>query len=188
MRGAYGMARLQVTKTDDRLVLSTRMDARRAAIGCIGFLAATLCLILLGALGLVFEATRDQPTPDLEAAEFLNPLHNHFGFLWLLGSLLLAAIVPFYLLRIQRSADVLSFDREEGTVAHNGRVVTRLPRIEFVRLLETSDTAGRTLYKLSLVHDDGHELALDESYDPEDVQYIGAEITDFLGVDLRRSP
>lgn len=182
------MSGLQIQKTDDRLVLSSRMDARRVAIGCAGFAAASLCLALLGALGLVFEATRERTVAEVDVAEFLNPAHNHFGFLWILCCIVLAATVPIYLWRVQRAGLVIAFDREAGVLTRNGRIVTRLARIEFVRLLRTVDSAGRTLHRVSILHDDGHDLVLDESYDPDDLRPVAAEITDFLGVDLRRSP
>ncbi len=173
------MSRFDVFKDDERLTLTQPTNDRLLAAGCPLFLLALVCVTALGLLGLVQDLHGSHARGD---GAFFHPRGNHLGFLWLVALLLMLFLVPFYLIKADRSRLVFSFHRAAGLFLRNGEIVTPLRRIEYVRVHPVRDPDDAYCYQLAVVYADGHEITLHSSYDEREVRDLAGEIGNFIGV------
>lgn len=178
------MSDFDILRDPDRLIL--RMpegNARLLRLGCPLACFATLCLLILGVLGIIHEefagvvVAADQP-------QFLDPRVNHFGILWGIGFAFLVIFVPLYVIYAPRSALVFTFDRWTGRFSRNHKEICALHRIEQVRIRRMCDEAGIHSLRLVIIYLDGHEMIIHESEDEDEIHRLAAEIADFMEVSV----
>lgn len=175
------MSRFDIQKQDDRLTLTLPPPTGQFfTVGCLLLVGSLLCLSMTGLLGLVYGDSHASEGIASETLSFFNPRTNHFGFLWLVGSLTMLVLLPVYVARLSRSDVTFIFDRAEAVFRRNGKIMARLPRIESVRIREQRQADGRFLYRLFVIHNDGYEVLIDESSEERETQQLGTEIASFL--------
>ncbi len=175
-----------ITRSDERLTLTTVMGERELFTGCGLIGVAFVCILALGALTLVRDVQLATPSPAVGANGAVSAESNHFGILWLLALAAAMVLVPVYVVALYRANPVFSFDLSSGLFTRNRRMITPLRRIEQVcvrRLSAFTDTDVRPVYRLLIVYGDGSEVALDESHNNEALEVIADEIARFVDRD-----
>lgn len=179
------MSRISVKREEKRLVLTLSPPPARMAFGFLLLFFTLACMTPLGILGVMQAASEEHGTREALSLGFTDPHANHFGFLWLLGVLLIAIALPIYAWKLYRANITYVFDRVTGKLTRNGKVVAPLRRIESIRLWQYEDCDDRSLYKLSIVHSDGFEHDIDEEYEEAEMRSIAHAIADFLHTTLK---
>ena len=141
------------------------------ACGLVG--ASAMVVVLLGVFAMV-RALGDGGPPRM----------NEFVWLWTLGVLAVAVLIPLYAWRALLCPTIIRFDSRTGTMSYRGRPVTSLRSIERLRVSRTPDCDGRTVYELAVLHTDGHEFLIDRTYDEAAIWIVGHEMADYLGVEI----
>ncbi len=176
------MGRYDIIRDDERLTLTTPVERRMVAAGCPLFLFASASLLVLGTLSVIYESRRPTVKSTTELSALFNPHINQFGFLWLMAVLFIAAMVPIYAYLIRRWSTAYCFDMSKGALLRFGKPLTWLSRIEFIRVTRTRDADEHAEYAVVIVHDDGHELKIDESDDEREMRWLAREVAEFTGV------
>jgi len=176
------MSRFVVSREEERLTLTEPMERRLLMLGCPLFACAAFSVLLLAFLSVIHEAQTPGTSTSTEPLRFFDPSVNHFGFLWLVASVLLAILVPLYAFLIHRDSVVFTFDRSNGRFSRHGKVVAPLRRIEYLQIRKSADGGGMPSYTLFVVYLDGHEMFIEQSHDEDDTWRLAMEIADFLSV------
>nr|CAA9210830.1 hypothetical protein AVDCRST_MAG63-1540 [uncultured Armatimonadetes bacterium] len=176
------MSRFEVSRDDERLMLTVATDEARMVNGCVWFGIAFVSVLILALLSLVLDAQSPNAGSMGGTAGTPEPLANHFSALWLGALVLTAVLATFYVYAVYDSRVVYAFDRINGVFTINRKVVTTLRRIEHVCVKRGKDPAERDLYDLAVVYADGHRITIDRSYAEGDVDVLAAEIADYIGV------
>jgi hypothetical protein len=168
-----------VTGDENRLTLTQPLEGRLWSVGCPLFALALVSILLLGSLGLVYDSVHPAAHRD---SGFFDPHDNHLGFLWALALLVVAALLPIYLKVTTTSCIVYQLDRTTGWFTRADTPIARLGHIERVCVRAVTDPDERYLYRLVVLHDDGHEFTVQESYDEMTVWSVAEAIAGFVGV------
>lgn len=136
----------------------------------------SLSILVLG----VLSTLRAAQTGVTDHGDFFYPKKNHFGFLWLFMTLGLLVGGPLVMARLYKAPLVFTFNGRNGTVFRNNELITRFRRIEAIRIEERKDPDGRFLYRLTLLHTDGHELLIYEVYEERLALNLANEISTFV--------
>ena len=176
------MSQYDIIREDGRLTLRKGLGDRLTGTGCLLFFCAFLSILFVGMLSLMQDVEFVGTGPQAEATRFFHPRHNHFGYFWGVGSLLMLVLVPVYVVHAYRSALTFRFDRIRQEFSRNGKLITRLPRIEYVWIRETQDPDRAYLYQLLVVYEDGYEMPIDVDYDEREIVNLAKEIAGFLDV------
>lgn len=177
------MRQFEIDAEPDRLTLTLPVERRLVAAGCPLFLLSSACLLALGGLSVLQES--DSRDPGVGAASrFFNPHANEFGFLWALACLFLVVFVPFYVWMVRRTSTVFTFDRARGEFFRYGRTVTRLSRIEQVRVRRLRDPDGYADFEVAVVYGDGRQEFIDDTPDEAEATVLAQKIADFVGVEV----
>ena len=155
---------------------------------CLLFAFTMLFVLGLGVLAVLQFATPPPLPPHTHTyvgidnpARFLSPEQNYFGFCWVLVLVALVFGIPVYVARVYRAALVFTFCRSDDAVLRNNRLITRLRKVEYVRLREIRDPDDRYLYHLDLVYGDGREMPVHSAYEERQVMNLANEIAAFVG-------
>jgi hypothetical protein len=181
------MSRISIKREGKRLILTLSPPPARMAFGFLLLFFTLACLTPLGILGIMQAAVNEQGSSQSPTLGFTDPHANHFGFLWLVGVGLVAVALPIFAWKLYRANITYSFDRVSGKLTRNGKVIAPLRRIESVRLWQHEDCDDRMLYRLSIIHSDGFEHDIDESYDEAEMWSVAREVADFTHTDLKRN-
>src|SRR5438552_7506429 len=156
------MSSYEVIRDDERLTLATPTERRMLLVGCPLFLFAVACLMVLGALTILYESHHVDSRNAGEVSHLFNPHANQFGFLWLVACLFIAITLPLYAWVVKRLSNVFCFDLAKGALLKFGRPVTWLARVEYLLIRRARDVDHNSTYKLLLVYGDGREALIDE--------------------------
>ncbi|MFM7320804.1 MAG: hypothetical protein ACKO5K_04675 [Armatimonadota bacterium] len=148
--------------------------------GCLFVVFGMACILSLGLLAMVSERRYDDTTLG-----FFAPRRNHFGFLWLVSTGVMALFLPWWIRRWHGPASVVDFSRPERLVRRRGTVLAPFSRLECVALREIRDPDGALLVRVSLWHTDGMECDLAEEYDESTARELANEISGFVGIPVR---
>jgi hypothetical protein len=168
-----------VRNSASELVLRLENRGELNAQGCGVFAVTMTVVMLMGFLSLLHVA--DTGGSFADPAATLAPTRNHFGFLWIVSSVMMLALVPLYVIKAYRSALVFAFRKSDNTFRKDNRVVSRLSRIEHVSLRETKDPDSRYLYLLHVIYGDGNQLLLHNGYEEREIMNLANEISAFVG-------
>jgi hypothetical protein len=147
--------------------------------GCALFAVTMTAVMILGFLSILQTLETGGNYGDPSRA--FTPTKNHFGFLWVLSTLMMLVLIPLYVVKAYRSALVFSFRKSDNTFRRDNRVVSKLSRIENVRIAESKDPDSHYLYLLHLCYGDGYEMLLHNGYDEREVMNLANEISVFVG-------
>lgn len=171
---------VEVDRNAAELVVTARERGSLPVHGCLFLLFSMGCILLLGMMAVV-----SQSRFDAHAGHFFAPRSNQLGFLWLFSTVGMFLVVPLYLRRVYGATVTTTFSRTQRIVSRNGRPVTRFEKIECLQLRERRDPDGRFLYEVCLLHDDGSEKLLSESYDERAAMNLANEIAGFAFSQVR---
>lgn len=154
--------------------------------GCLLFAFTMVCILMLGILAVAQTAqAQQQHRRELvlgDPTRLFEPQQNHFGFLWLVATILILVGIPFYVRQAYKSPLCYTFlQGDGGEFLRNGRRVTRFSRIEYLLLRETKDADGRYLYLLDISYNDGLRMMLYNGYDDREIMNLANEISRFVG-------
>jgi hypothetical protein len=114
----------------------------------------------------------------------LEPADNHFGYLWLISAAAMIIAVPLCVRKAYQAALVFTFRRSDDAFLRGDYLITRLRKIECVRIHEILDPDDRYLYQLDIIYGDGREVQMYEGYEERDALNLGNEISAFVSVPL----
>lgn len=149
--------------------------------GCLLFAFTMLCVFILGILS-VFQTARTTDRVSLgDPSRLFEPQQNHFGFLWLVATIMVLGGIPIYIHLAYRAPLTYEFRKSELLFLRNGRRVTQFSRIEYVLLRESRDTDGRYLYLLDISYNDGMRMLLYNDYDERKTMNLANQIASVVG-------
>lgn len=176
------MSQFEIVREAERLTLTVPMERRLLMLGCPLFLLAFASVLLLGILCVLQDAHTAHSPTSVEPLSLFSPHVNHFGFLWLLSSVLISILVPLYVFWIGRDSQVFTFDRAEDRFMRHGKMIAPLRKIEHVQMRRSCDGGSRTKHALYLSYLDGHEMFIEESHDEGGMERLAQALADFVGV------
>jgi hypothetical protein len=175
------MSRFEVSKDPERLTLSMALGYRRLLVGCLLLALSIICISMVGLMA-VLRAPSAGPMGNADPLLFFDRHANHFGFIWLVATLVMGLLIPVGLVRMMKSSLTFEFDRTAGLFTRNGRRISRLSKIEAVRIRREDDADDRSVYTLSVIHGDGFETAIENWYDLAAIRELARTISDYLRV------
>ncbi len=175
------MNRYDMVREEERLTLTLPIERRLMNAGCPLFLLAAISVLALGFLSIAVEAHSVSDHAG-DPSRLFNPHQNQFGFLWLVACLMVTVFTPLYVYLVRRYSTAFSFDLSKGALLRYGKPVTWLSRIEYLRIRRSRDPDDFCTFSLVLVHNDGHELLVDESDEENEIRWLAREIAEFTGV------
>jgi hypothetical protein len=178
------MSTYEIIRDDERLTLATPVERRMLLVGCPLFLFAVACLLVLGAVTLVYESHHVDSRSAGDPSHLFNPHANQFGFLWLIACLFIAITLPLYAWVIKRASNIFTFDLAKGALLRHGKPLIWLGRIEYLQIKRVRDVDHVSTYKLQLVYGDGRAILLDECQEEWEMRLLAEEIAGFIGVDV----
>jgi hypothetical protein len=175
-----------ISRTDDELVLRQEKRGYLSFAGCMAFASTMLCILVLGVMSMVYTsaATRYGGTVSEPSAVF-SPSRNQFGFLWLVGSILVMILLPLYVIHAYNRALVYRFRRSDNVFLKGKQKIAGLRRIEYLCIRESREPDKRYVYRLHIVYNDGQQMQMHNCYDEREILNLGNEIGRFLGCDLK---
>lgn len=174
-----------VVHSADELSLNLANRGELSVPGCLLFVMAMVAILALGFISVV--QTIEKTPLHEEPTKFFSPSQNHFGFLWLFGIVLMLVFIPYYVMKSYQAELVFTFRKSDDAFLRDKRLVTRLRKIEFVRIEETKDPDGRYLYLLNLIYNDGQEMLLHNGYDEREIMNLANELSAFIPCPVRWS-
>lgn len=167
-----------------RLSLIVPLGERMARTGCVLFVIAFTCILSLAFLAIRQEvASGNDPSQDI--VHLIHPRQNHFGFFWLIGSAAMFFVLPWYVKRAFSARIVYCFDLDTGLFTKDSKTLVPLKKIESIEVRPQMDPDGRYAFRLLVIHSDGYDVPLEESYDEERLVALAEQISSFLDVNLR---
>lgn len=178
------MSNYEIIRDEERLTLATPTERRMLMVGCPLFLFAVACLMVMGALTILYESHHVDTRSAGDPSHLFNPHANQFGFLWLVACLFIAITLPLYAWVVKRFSNVISFDLAKGALLRYGKPITWLGRMEHVLIRRVRDVDHFVTYKLLVVYGDGREFLVDQSPEEWEIRLLAEEIAGFVGVDV----
>jgi hypothetical protein len=178
------MSSYEVIRDEERLTLATPTERRMLLVGCPLFLFAAACLLVLGAVTIVYESHHIDSRSAGDPSHLFNPHANQFGFLWLVACLFAAITLPLYAWAVKRMSNIFCFDLAKGALLKHGKPVIWLSRVEYLQIRRVRDVDHVSTYKLLLVYGDGREILIDEYSEEWELRLLAEEIAGFIGVDV----
>lgn len=168
-----------ISQCADELNVSLENRGELSLRGCLFFGCAMVSLVIIGVLSII-QTAESTPLQHQDPSRFFNPATNHFGFLWLFGSLLVLFGIPFYVHKSYQASLTYTFRKADDTFLRNKRVVTKLRKIEFFRITEEKDPDGRYLYLLEMCYNDGQYLLLHNGYEEREIMNLANCLSAFV--------
>jgi hypothetical protein len=169
-----------ITQGADELTLKIENQGDLSLKGCLFFASTMVTLVVIGVLSII-QTAESTPLQHNSPNRFFDPATNHFGFLWLFGSLLVLVGIPFYVQKSYQAALTYTFRRADDTFLRNRKPVTRLRKIEYFHISECKDPDGRYLYNLEMCYNDGQHLLLHNGYDERETMNLANCLASFVG-------
>lgn len=169
-----------------RDILTLRMENRGEFTmkACCAIGLAMLCICAVGVMSIIQTsdvATAPSGSGVMEAPEqFFAPQHNHFGFIWLASSILMLVLVPVYIANAYKAAVMFTFDKAEDRFLCGKKQLSRLTRVEHLRLTEVKDPDARFLYLVDVIYGDGKQVLLHNGYDEREAMNLANEVSIFI--------
>ncbi|MBC8103671.1 MAG: hypothetical protein H7Z41_13930 [Cytophagales bacterium] len=175
-----------MSRSPDELLLRLENRGELTMKGCALLFFTMFCILVIGVMSVIETAQTPKMQMGVEdPSRLFAPTQNHFGFLWLISSLLMFVAVPLYVMAVYRSALAYRFNRRENTFHRGTQKICRLRRIEYLRLSEEKDPDSNYLYLLRVVHSDGQEMLLHNGYEEREMLNLANAIGSFLGTEVK---
>jgi hypothetical protein len=167
---------LDVLHTPSILRLSLRSPGYMNVNGC-SLVAFTLfCNFVLAMLAIV-----SRKSVSREASDFFSPSGNHFGFLWLVSTIVTFIGLPIFLTYILRPVRLVTFDKTRNDFLSGNKRLCALTKLDYIRLTDSQDTDRKSLTSVSIDYADGNIFDLVEVYDEQMARDIANLISRHVG-------
>lgn len=167
---------MDVLHTPSILRLSLRAPGYMNINGCSLVMFTIFCNFVLGMLAIVSRTTVSRNVSD-----FFSPTGNHFGFLWLVSTIMTFIGLPIFLTYILRPVRQVTFDKTRNEVLSGNRKLCLLTKLDYVRLTDSQDTDRKSLTAVSIDYADGELLDIVEVYDEQMARDIANMISRHTG-------
>ena len=167
---------MDVLHTPSILRLSLRAPGYMNINGCSLVMFTIFCNFVLGMLAIVSRTTVSRNVSD-----FFSPTGNHFGFLWLVSTIVTFIGLPIFLTHILRPVRQVTFDKTRNEVLSGNRKLCLLTKLDYVRLTDSQDTDRKSLTAVSIDYADGELLDIVEVYDEQMARDIANMISRHTG-------
>ena len=167
---------LDVLHTPSILRLSLRAPGYMNVNGCSLVVFTLFCNFVLAMLAIV-----SRKTVSREAGDFFSPSGNHFGFLWLVSTIVTFIGLPIFLTYILRPVRQVTFDKTRNEFLSGNKRLCALTKLDYVRLTDSQDTDRKSLTSVSIDYADGNIFELVEVYDEQMARDIGNLISRHVG-------
>ena len=167
---------LDVLHTPSILRLSLRAPGYMNVNGC-SLVAFTLfCNFVLAMLAIV-----SRKTVSRDASDFFSPSGNHFGFLWLVSTIVTFIGLPIFLVYVLRPVRQVTFDKTRNEFLSGNKRLSALTKLDYIRLTDSQDTDRKSLTSVSIDYADGNLFELVEVYDEQMARDIANLISRHVG-------
>ena len=167
---------LDVLQTPSILRLSLRAPGYMNVNGC-SLVAFTLfCNFVLAMLAIV-----SRKTVSRDASDFFSPSGNHFGFLWLVSTIVTFIGLPIFLVYVLRPVRQVTFDKARNDFLSGSKRLSALTKLDYIRLTDSQDTDRKSLTSVSIDYADGNIFELVEVYDEQMARDIANLISRHVG-------
>ena len=167
---------LDVLHTPSILRLSLRSPGYMNVNGC-SLVAFTLfCNFVLAMLAIV-----SRKSVSRDASDFFSPSGNHFGFLWLVSTIVTFIGLPIFLTYILRPVRQVTFDKTRNDFLSGNKRLCALTKLDYIRLTDSQDTDRKSLTSVSIDYADGNIFELVEVYDEQMARDIANLISRHVG-------
>ncbi len=167
---------MDILSTPSILRLSLRAPGYMNVNGCSLVMFTVFCNFILGMLAIVSRTTVSRNVSD-----FFSPTGNHFGFLWLVSTIVTFIGLPICLTFILKPVRQVTFDKPRNEILLGNRKVCLLIKLDYVRLTDGQDTDRKSLTSVSIDYADGALLEIVEVYDEQMARDIANMISRHSG-------
>jgi hypothetical protein len=167
---------MDVLHTPSILRLSLRAPGYMNINGCSLVMFTIFCNFVLGMLAIVSRTTVSRNVSD-----FFSPTGNHFGFLWLVSTIVTFIGLPIFLTYILKPVRQVTFDRTRNEILSGNKKLCLLTKLDYVRLTDSQDTDRKSLTAVSIDYADGALLEIVEVYDEQMARDIANMISRHTG-------
>lgn len=167
---------MDVLHTPSILRLSLRAPGYMNINGCSLVMFTIFCNFVLGMLAIVSRTTVSRNVSD-----FFSPTGNHFGFLWLVSTIVTFIGLPIFLTYILKPVRQVTFDRTRNEILSGNKKLCLLTKLDYVRLTDSQDTDRKSLTAVSIDYADGALLEIVEVYDEQMARDIANKISRHTG-------
>lgn len=168
---------MDVLVTPSILRLSLRAPGYMNVNGCTLVVFTIFCNFVLGLLAIVSRTTVSRNVSD-----FFSPSGNHFGFLWLISSIVTFIGLPIFLTYVLRPVRQVTFDRARNELLSRNTKLCSLTKVDYVRLTDSQDTDRKSLTAITIDYADGVLLEIVEVYDEQ----MAREIANLISSHVQR--
>ena len=134
------------------------------------------CNFILAMLAIVSRTTVSRNVND-----FFSPTGNHFGFLWLVSTIVTFIGLPIFLIYVLKPVRQVTLDKTRNELLRGNRKLCALTKVDFVRLTDSQDTDRKSLTAVSIDYMDGCLLEVVEVYDEQMARDIANLISRHVG-------
>lgn len=167
---------MDILSTPSILRLSLRAPGYMNVNGCSLVMFTVFCNFILGMLAIVSRTTVSRNVSD-----FFSPTGNHFGFLWLVSTIVTFIGLPIFLTFILKPVRQVTFDKPRNEILVGNRKICLLTKLDYVRLTDGQDTDRKSLTSVSIDYADGAMLEIVEVYDEQMARDIANMISRHSG-------
>ena len=167
---------LDVLHTPSILRLSLRAPGYMNVNGCSLVAFMLFCNFVLAMLAIV-----SRRTVSREASDFFSPSGNHFGFLWLVSTIVTFIGLPIFLVYVLRPVRQVTFDKTRNEFLSGNKRLSALTKLDYIRLTDSQDTDRKSLTSVSIDYADGNLFELVEVYDEQMARDIANLISRHVG-------
>jgi len=167
---------LDVLHTPSILRLSLRSPGYMNVNGCSLVVFTLFCNFVLAMLAIV-----SRKSVSREASDFFSPSGNHFGFLWLVSTVVTFLGLPIFLTYILKPVRQVTFDRTRNELLSGNKRLCALTKLDYIRLTDSQDTDRKSLTSISIDYADGNLCELVEVYDEQMAREIANLISRHVG-------
>jgi hypothetical protein len=167
---------MDVLHTPSILRLSLRAPGYMNVNGCTLVVFTIFCNFILAMLAIVSRTTVSRNVND-----FFSPTGNHFGFLWLVSTVVTFIGLPIFIVYVLRPVRLVTFDRTRNEFLSGNKKLCSVTRLEYVRLTDSQDTDRNSLTSISIDYADGNNLEIVEVYDEQMARDIANLISRHTG-------
>jgi hypothetical protein len=120
-------------------------------------------------------------TVSRDASDFFSPSGNHFGFLWLVSTIVTFIGLPIFLVYVLRPVRQVTFDKTRNDFLSGNKRLCALTKLDYIRLTDSQDTDRKSLTSVSIDYSDGNIFELVEVYDEQMARDIANLISGHVG-------
>ena len=153
---------MDVLYTPSILRLSLRSPGYMNVNGCSLVVFTIFCNFILAMLAIV-----SRTTVSSNASDFFSPTGNHFGFLWLVSTIVTLIGLPIFITHVLKPVRQVTFDKTRNEILLGNKKLCSVVKLDYVRLTDSQDTDRKSLTSVSIDYADGSVFEIVEVYDEQ---------------------